>query len=133
MFKETTESTSSCRALAINLLVSERRILTKVKTYCDKRVDKVKTKQNLAPLSAQPAPEPMSITEMDEDEEEEHVDIKTKVNETVSEVNEKTNVGEAASEDPNVVQTNTVKIAEDNLQNGINDLSEDLGEMKVAE
>ena len=92
----------------------------------------MKTKQNLAPLSVQPAPEPMSITEMDEDEEE-HVDIKTKVNEKVSEVSEKTNVGEAASEDPYVVQTNTVKVEEDNLQNGINNLSEDLGEIKVAE
>ena len=73
-----TEETSSCRTLAINLLVSERRILTKVKTYCEKRVDKVKTKQNLAPLSIQPASEPISITEIDEEEDVKIKDKRTR-------------------------------------------------------
>ena len=126
--QETTESTSACRALAINLLVSERRILTKVKSYCEKRVDKVKTKQNLAPLSVHAAPEPMSITEIDEEDELDET-VERKANESQQHIDIEQN-----SKDGNKsVKKDEVSEAKDEMQNGINDVSEDLAEIEVAD
>lgn len=123
--QEITEQTSPCRSLAISLLISERRILTKVKDYCEKRVEKVKTKQNLAPISGTAAPEPMSVTEIDDEDEEDLEIVEEKPKKDMTEKVIESTAKEKTEE------LNEVKDSQSNEQNGVNELVDDLGDVKV--
>ncbi len=120
--QEVTPSTPTCRALAINLLISERRILSKVKDYCEKRVEKVKTKQNLAPLSM-PVAEQVDIETLEEegdDETEELEEIK-KIQQSPAAVKQMPAPEETDHE------------LDGQIENGIEDVSEDVDDIKLAE
>ncbi len=110
-------SASACRALVASLLVSERRILTRMRDYCEKRVVKVQTRQNLAPLAV-PSAEPIDIEELnDEDEEAEETETAEK---PVSRNQEPTKQGTG---------DHAVKVVE----NGGGDMMEGVRDIKIVE
>ena len=113
--------------MAINLLVSERRILTKVKAYCEKRVEKVKTKQSLAPLSGPAAPEPMSITGMEDEEGSDELGA-----EKETESQNKADIKQLSTKESKAAENVELNGIKDDIQGNIDDVSEDLAEIEVA-
>ena len=88
----------------------------------------MKTKQNLAPLSVHAAPEPMAITDMDEEDKLDET-VESKANESGRPVGTEQN----SKYENKSVNKDEVSEAKDGAQNGINDVSEDLAEIKVAD
>ena len=88
----------------------------------------MKTKQNLAPLSVHAAPEPMSITEMDEEDELDET-VERKVNESQKQVD----IEQNSTGGNKPTKKDEGSEAKDEIQNGINDVSEDLAEIEVAD
>ena len=88
----------------------------------------MQTKQNLAPLSLHAAPEPMSITEMDEEDElDETVERKTNESQKPIDIEQNSTDGNKS------IKKDEVSEAKDEMQNGINDVSEDLAEIEVVD
>ena len=65
-----------CRSLAIQLRLCERRILSRGRDYAETRIEKVKKKQNLAPVMGGPPPEKLAMNELDDDDLNEDEDLK---------------------------------------------------------